>query len=145
MLYPVLVILAIAAVIYWIENRNDDATSSTGQTYGIREMNSVLNPDGLDVEAAEGSLAPDFDLETVALTGSTTNGEAWLIDRGTCRLNFWATWCFPAVQRSRRRCAADNTRRWVVVTPRLRGAGFDPAVAQKYGLDYNSAIATVGR
>ena len=55
--YPVLVILAIVAVIYYLDTRGGDATDSSGQAYGIREMNRTLNPNNLDVEAAEGALA----------------------------------------------------------------------------------------
>jgi len=141
-LYPVLVILAIVAVIYWIENRNGDATNSSGQAYGIRDMNSSLNPDGLDVEAAEGSLAPDFELETVSLNGSTGNGEAWLSDyRGhPVVLNFWATWCFPCrTEIPQFVRAADKYKNDGLVVVGLdlqEGPGLIQPFAQKYGMDY---------
>lgn len=142
-LFPVLVILAIMAVIYFIEQRNGDATSSTGQTYGIREMNPVLNPDGLDVEAAEGKLAPDFELETIALTGdSTTNGEAWLTDyRGhPVVLNFWATWCYPCRKEIPQFVEASDKYKddgLVVIGLDLQeGPGLIQPFAQEYGMDY---------
>ena len=142
--YPVLIILAIVAVIYWIEQRGSDATNSTGQTFGIREMSPALNPDGLDVEAAEGALAPDFELETVAVSGASpaTSGEAWLSDyRGhPVVLNFWATWCYPCRKEIPQFVrAADKYKDEGLVVVGLdlqEGPGLIQPFAQEYGMDY---------
>jgi thiol-disulfide isomerase/thioredoxin len=141
--YPVLVIVAIIAVIYYIENRNGDSTNSSGQTYGIREMSPALNPDGMNVEAAEGSLAPDFELETVAISGSsTTNGEAWLSDyRGhPVVLNFWATWCYPCrkeIPQFVKSADKYNDDGLVVIGLDLQeGPGLIQPFAQEYGMNY---------
>jgi thiol-disulfide isomerase/thioredoxin len=140
--YPALVILAIVAVIYWVEHRNGDATDSSGQAFGIREMSPALNPDSLDVEAAEGALAPDFELETVDVQSGTISGEAWLSDfRGhPVVLNFWATWCFPCrTEIPQFVSAADKYKSDGLVVIGLdlqEGPGLIQPFAQKYGIDY---------
>lgn len=140
--YPVLVILAIVAVIYWIEHRNSDATDSSGQAYGVREMNPALNPGGLDVEADEGALAPDFELEKVDVQLGKTSGEAWLSDyRGhPVVLNFWATWCFPCrTEIPQFVNAADKYQDDGLVVIGLdlqEGAGLIQPFAERYGMNY---------
>lgn len=89
--YPVAVIAIIAGVIWWLEYRDDGATSPTGERYGPTELPAGLVPPGADVAAEEGALAPDFLLELL------DEGELRLSDhRGSpVVLNFWATWCEP--------------------------------------------------
>lgn len=91
LVYPVVVIIAIIGVIWWIENRNDDASSPSGVEFGAREIDPRFVPDGFEVGTDEGQIAPDFELEQLG------GGEARLTDyRGRpVVLNFWATWCKP--------------------------------------------------
>lgn len=89
--YPVFVIAAIAGVIWWLEYRDEEPRSPTGERYGPVALSPALQTGGLDVEANEGALAPDFLLEELS------GGEVRLSDyRGQAVvLNFWATWCKP--------------------------------------------------
>ena len=90
-LYPVAVVVAIAAVIWWIEARDSGSVSSTGERYGPVDLPAALVPAGASIKAEEGALAPDFLLEMLE------GDEARLSDyRGQgVVLNFWATWCGP--------------------------------------------------
>lgn len=89
--YPVFVIAAIVGVIWWLEYRDSEPTSLTGERYGPVQLPASLQAQGLSVEAKEGALAPDFLLEEL------NGGEIRLSDyRGQpVVLNFWATWCRP--------------------------------------------------
>jgi len=90
--YPLLVIAAIAAVIWYLEYRDGGGSySPTGEEYGPVELPASLVPSGLSVGAQEGDLAPDFLLERL------DGGELRLSDlRGQpVVVNFWATWCVP--------------------------------------------------
>jgi peroxiredoxin len=89
--YPLAVIAAIVAVIWWLESRSDDGAGSSGEEYGVRDFAAGLVPGGAEVAAEEGAYAPNFELETL------DGGEARLADfRGhPVVLNFWATWCNP--------------------------------------------------
>jgi peroxiredoxin len=89
--YPLLVVSAIVAAIWWLEYRPDSGSSSDGGRYGVVEMPAALVPAGTGVEAAEGKLAPDFLLE--ALDGpdvqlSDIRGKGVIV-------NLWASWCSP--------------------------------------------------
>lgn len=87
---PVLVIAAIALVIWWLEYR-PGSESTLGGRYGPVSLPAELVPAGAKVSPAEGKLAPDFLLETL------DGGELRLSDlRGKgVVVNFWATWCPP--------------------------------------------------
>ncbi|MDO8616678.1 MAG: redoxin domain-containing protein [Dehalococcoidia bacterium] len=90
--YPLLVIAAIAAVIWYLEYRGDGGGySPTGERYGPTDLPAGMAPAGTDVAPQPGALAPDFLLEQL------TGGELRLSDlRGRpVVLNFWATWCAP--------------------------------------------------
>src|SRR2546425_12652405 len=101
--YPVAVILAIAGVIFLIEQRNGNTTDSSGQAYGLRDLDPHLIPGGAHVAAEVGGVAPDFELEQVSVrpgsasppstAGGPARSEAGLSDfRGRpVVLNFWAT------------------------------------------------------
>lgn len=90
--FPVVVIAAIAATIWWIDYRPDGSDSPSGERYGPVEMPAALVPAGAKVKAEVGSLAPDF------LLGGMKEGEEVRLSDYRGRpvvLNFWATWCAP--------------------------------------------------
>ncbi|MEX0683722.1 MAG: TlpA disulfide reductase family protein [Dehalococcoidia bacterium] len=91
-LYPAAVILAIAAVIWYVDARDGDGgVSSTGERYGPADLPAALVPAGADVAAQEGALAPDFllqDMDGAEVRLSDFRGRPVI-------LNFWATWCAP--------------------------------------------------
>lgn len=90
-IFPLLVIAAIVAAIWWLESRDGGGVSPSGETYGPVELPLSLHTSGLEVSPEEGSLAPDFLLQS--LDGS----EVRLSDfhGQPLVLNFWATWCAP--------------------------------------------------
>lgn len=93
LVFPLLVVAAIAAVIWWLEYRPDSG-SSTGAgdvRYGPVELSATLLTPGMDVSPREGSLAPDFLLETLEgdeIRLSDLRGKGVIV-------NMWATWCPP--------------------------------------------------
>jgi len=90
LILPLLVVAAIAAAIWWLDYR-DTGSSVEGTRYGPVDMPAELSTPGLDIEAKEGALAPDFLLETLdgdELRFSDLRGKAVI-------LNLWATWCEP--------------------------------------------------
>lgn len=93
LVFPLLVVAAIAAVIWWLEYRPDSG-SSTGAgdvRYGPVELSAALLTPGMDVSPREGNLAPDFLLETLEgdeIRLSDLRGEGVIV-------NMWATWCPP--------------------------------------------------
>lgn len=94
-LVPLVVVAAIAAIIWWLEYRpgaNEAAVSPiSGERYGSLALPATLVPPGLEVGSQAGNLAPNFLLETL------DGGEIRLSDlRGQAVvLNFWAKWCRP--------------------------------------------------
>ena len=90
--YPLLVIAAIAGVIWWLGYRDSGGgVSSSGELYGPTALPAELAPPGVSVDPEVGALAPDFLLERL------DSGEIRLSElRGRpVVLNFWATWCSP--------------------------------------------------
>jgi peroxiredoxin len=89
--FPLLVVAAIAAAIWWLEYRPESGSSVGDASYGPVAMPVELAPPGMDVSPEEGSLAPDFVLETLdggEIRLSEQRGKAVIV-------NLWATWCGP--------------------------------------------------
>ena len=139
--YPVLVIAAIAAVIWWIEYRDDGPTSSTGERYGPVALEASLLPIGVDVGTGEGDLAPNFLLESLA-----EGDEVRLSDyRGSAVvLNFWATWCRPCRSEMPQFVQASDDLKdegLVVIAVNMQeGRGVAQPFADDYGMDFPVAI-----
>ncbi len=91
-IYPVLVISAIAVAIWWLGYRSEGgALSPSGERYGPVDLPASLAPMAEEVRAEEGALAPDFLLETLKgddIRLSDHRGQPVVV-------NFWATWCAP--------------------------------------------------
>lgn len=89
--FPLLVVAAIAFAIWWLEYRADSGSSADDARYGLVEPPADLLVPGMEVSPKAGSLAPDFLLETLE------GGEIRLSDlRGQgVIVNLWATWCGP--------------------------------------------------
>ena len=90
-IFPLLVVSAIAAVIWWLEYRPDSETSVYDARFGPVAMPVEMVPPGMSVEAREGSLAPDYLLKTLdggEIRFSDLRGKAVIV-------NLWATWCGP--------------------------------------------------
>lgn len=134
--YPIVVVLAIVGVIWWLENRGGDSVSTTGVEYGAREIDPSLVPDGYKVGTDAGQVAPDFELETL------DGGEAWLTDfRGhPVVLNFWATWCQPCRQEMPQLVnayAANKDNGLVIIGLNLQeGRDLIKPFAEDFGIDY---------
>ncbi len=134
--FPILVIVAIAGVIWWLEQRDDSGTSSTGERYGPVDMPATLAVPGTDIAAEEGALAPDFLLEQL------DQGEMRLSDlRGKpVVINFWATWCKPCRQEMPRfveaydRHQADDLM--IVAVNLQEGKSIARPFAEDYGMDF---------
>jgi len=134
--YPLAVIAAIIAVIWWVDARDDPPTSPTGERYGPVQMPAALATVGLETAAEEGALAPNFLLETM------DDSELRLSDlRGQpVVLNFWATWCKPCRQEMPRFVEAYDAHAnegLVVVAVNLQeGKGIVRPFAEDYGMDF---------
>lgn len=83
-------IVAVVAAALWLGLREGGSPSIAGAD-GLASLPTYLNPDGSAIAAQPGSLAPDFELET--LDGQRFRLSDW---RGhPIVLNFWASWCSP--------------------------------------------------
>ncbi len=143
--YPLLVIAAIAAAIWWLEYRpGDGAESVSGERYGPIGLPSELVPQGAEVLAKEGALAPDFLLKTL------DGGELRLSDfRGRpVVLNFWATWCAPCRKEIPHLVEAYdeyNDQGLVIVGVNLQEArSIVQGYATDFGMDFPIAIDSAG-
>jgi peroxiredoxin len=89
LVFPLLVVAAIAAAIWWLEYRPDSGSSAGDVRYGPVELPAALLAPGMEVSPKAGDLAPNFLLETL------DGGEIRLSDlRGKgVIVNLWATWC----------------------------------------------------
>jgi len=159
--YPLAIILAIAGVILLIEQHNGNTTDSSGQAYGLRDLDPHLIPAAAHVAAEVGGVAPDFELEQVsvppasdspsATAGGTTKSEAWLSDfRGhPVVLNFWATWCHPCRQETPQFVKAYDKHKdagLVVIGLDLQeGPALIQPFAQEYGIDYPILVDRTGQ
>jgi len=89
--YPLVVVGAIVAAIWWLGYRDSGGVSTSGARYGPVDIPAALNSPGPAIEPEEGNLAPDFVLESLngrEMRLSDLRGKAVVI-------NFWATWCQP--------------------------------------------------
>ena len=138
--YPLAVIAAIIAVIWWLDTRDDVPASPSGERYGPAQMPAALVTEGLTISAEEGALAPDFLLETM------DDSELRLSDlRGQpVVLNFWATWCKPCRQEMPRFVEAYDAHAkegLVIVAVNLQeGKGIVRPFAEDYGMDFPIAV-----
>jgi len=89
LVFPLLVVAAIAAAIWWLGYRPDSGSSAGDVRHGPVELPAALLVPGMEVSPKAGGLAPDFLLETM------DGGEIRLSDlRGKgVIVNLWATWC----------------------------------------------------
>lgn len=140
-LYPLLVIAAIAAAIWWLEYRDDGPTSSTGEEYGPVSLPTELVPAGANVAAEEGALAPDFILESL-----DEGDELRLSDfRGSpVVINFWATWCKPCRKEMPQFVQAYDELKdeglVIIAINQQEGRGIAQPFAEDFGMDFPIAI-----
>lgn len=86
---PVLVVAAIVAAVWWLQDDHGDGADADG--YGIVALEPGRNPTGRPPASEPGRTAPDFRLARL------DGGDLRLSDlRGkTVIINFWASWCGP--------------------------------------------------
>jgi thiol-disulfide isomerase/thioredoxin len=144
-----------------IDQSNRNTTDSSGQVYGVRDLDPHLIPAAAHVAAEVGGVAPDFELEQVSVPPASGNpsptasgaakSEAWLSDfRGhPVVLNFWATWCHPCRQEMPQFVNAYDKYKdkgLVVIGLDLQeGPALIQPFAQEYGIDYPILVDRTGQ
>jgi peroxiredoxin len=138
--YPLVVIAAIAGVIWYIERGDEGGVSRSGERYGPVEMPVELRVAGVDIAPEEGALAPDFLLEEL------NGGEMRLTDlRGKpVVINFWATWCAPCRKEMPQFVEAYDRHKEegleIVAVNLQEGKSIASGFAEDYGMDFTVAV-----
>lgn len=131
----ILVVVAVAAAVWWFEVRGSTGGSGADNGYGVVALAPTENPTGQPPAAESGRAAPNFRLPgldggDVTLTGF--RGRYVL-------LNFWASWCGPCrgetpdLQALSERHAATLT---VVGVNQQESAGAARSFARDFDLTY---------